>query len=144
MILTVNRKWKKEEYTIGNLMVDSLFFSNTLEDKVRYGEKVPGRTAIPAGKYKIRMDVVSPKYKNRAWAKPYGGIVPRLVDVPNFSGVLIHPLNTADETDGCIGVGVNREKGKILDSVKTYRTLMDFHLMPAYKRGEDIWIEIVD
>ena len=111
---------------------------------MRYGEKVPGCTAIPAGKYKIRMDVVSPKYKNRAWAKPYGGIVPRLVDVPNFSGVLIHPLNTADETDGCIGVGVNREKGKILDSVKTYRTLMDFHLMPAYKRGEDIWIEIVD
>ena len=60
MILTVNRKWKKEEYTIGNMMVDSLFFSNTLEDKVRNGEKVPGRTAIPAGKYKIRMDVVSP------------------------------------------------------------------------------------
>ena len=144
LVLTVNRKWKKEKYTIGNMMVDSLFFSNTLEDKVRYGEKVPGRTAIPAGKYKIRMDVISPKFKNRAWAKPYGGVVPRLVDVPYFSGVLIHPLNTADETDGCIGVGVNREKGKILDSVKTYRTLMDFYLMPAYKRGEDIWIEIKD
>ena len=115
MILTVNRKWKKEEYTIGNLMVDSLFFSNTLD-----------------------------KFKNRAWAKPYGGVVPRLVDVPRFEGVLIHPGNTAADTDGCILVGVNKAKGKVLDSVKTYRTLMDFHLMPAYKRGEDIWIEIKD
>ena len=144
LVLTVNRKWKKEEYTIGNMMVDSLFFSNTLEDKVRNGEKVQGRTAIPAGKYKIRMDVVSPKFKNRAWAKPYGGVVPRLVDVPRFEGVLIHPGNTAADTDGCILVGVNKAKGKVLDSQKTYRTLMDFHLMPAYKRGEDIWIEIIN
>lgn len=144
MNLTVNRKWKKEEYTIGNMMVDSLWFSNTLEDAVRTGAKIHGRTAIPAGKYKVRMDTVSPRFKNRAWAKPYGGIVPRLVDVPGFEGVLIHPLNTADETDGCIGVGLNKQKGKILDSVKTYRTLMDFHLIPAAKRGEEIWIEIIN
>ena len=144
MILTVVRKWKKEEYTIGNMMVDSLWFSNTLEDAVRTGAKIHGRTAIPVGKYKVRMDTVSLRFKNRAWAKPYGGVVPRLVDVPRFEGVLIHPGNTAADTDGCILVGVNKAKGKILDSVKTYRTLMDFHLMPAYKRGEDIWIEIKD
>ena len=144
MIIRVDRKWKKEEYTIGNMMVDSLWFSNTLEDAVRTGAKIHGRTAIPAGKYKVCMDTVSPRFKNRAWAKPYGGIVPRLVDVPGFEGILIHPLNTADETDGCIGVGLNKQKGKILDSVKTYRTLMDFHLIPAANRGEEIWIEIIN
>ena len=28
LVLTVNRKWKKEEYTIGQMMVDSLWLSN--------------------------------------------------------------------------------------------------------------------
>ena len=142
MILTDERRYKKASYTIGYLRIDGLNFSNTLEDTVRAGEKIPGRTAIPAGRYRVRMDTVSPKFKSRAWAKPYGGIVPRLENVPGFSGVLIHPGNTAADTDGCILVGQNRQKGKVLDSVATYRRLMDFYLLPAAKRGEEIWIEI--
>ena len=142
MLLKVDRKWKKEEYTIGNMMVDSLFFSNTLEDAVRTGAKIHSRTAIPAGKYKVRMDTVSPRFKNRAWAKPYGSIVPRLVDVPGFEGVLIHPLNTADETDGCIGPGHNTKVGQVTNSTQCYYRLMDEVFMPAYMAGQTVILDI--
>jgi hypothetical protein len=53
--------------------------------------KVPNETAIPAGAYNVTLNVVSPKFKDRAWAKPYGGKVPRILNVPGFEGVLIHP-----------------------------------------------------
>ena len=142
MILTVDRRWKKGEYTIGILYVDGVRFCNTLEDVVRTGAKVPGRTAIPAGTFRIRMDMVSPKFKNKTWAKPYKGKVPRLMDVPQFDGVLIHPGNTAADTEGCILVGLNKEKGKVLDSQKVFRQLMDEYLVPASQRGEDIWIDV--
>ena len=35
MQLTLERKWKKDTYTIGKLYVNGEFFSNTLEDKDR-------------------------------------------------------------------------------------------------------------
>lgn len=143
--LTVDRRWPKENYTIGILFIDSDRFCETLEDAVRpEGEKIPGKTAIPAGRYRVRMDIVSPRFKDRSWAKKYNGIVPRLEDVPDFTGVLFHPLNKPEETDGCIGVGNNRVKGMILDSVKRYYQLMDEYLMPAEKAGVEIWVNVVN
>jgi hypothetical protein len=41
--------------------------------------KVYGKTAIPSGIYQIDMDTISPKFKNRSWAKVCEGKVPRLV-----------------------------------------------------------------
>lgn len=35
MELLLERKWLKDKYTIGRLFVEGVFFSNTLEDKVR-------------------------------------------------------------------------------------------------------------
>ena len=75
MKLKLVRKWKKEGYTIGQLYVDGVFFSNTIEDKDRglnqnmTKEKIlfmkkPGITAIPTGTYEIVLNVQSPKYKN--------------------------------------------------------------------------------
>jgi hypothetical protein len=145
MELTVDRRWPKQDYTIGILYIDGDRFCETLEDTVRPdGEKIPGRTAIPAGRYRLRMDTVSPRFKNRSWAKRYNGIVPRLEGVPDFTGVLIHPLNKAEETDGCIGVGNNRVKGMILDSQKRYFQLMDEYLIPASNAGDEIWVNVVN
>ena len=69
--LLVDRKYKKETYTIGNLYVDGEWFCNTLEDKDRGLKssmsleeverlKVYAETAIPTGRYVVKMDVVSP------------------------------------------------------------------------------------
>jgi hypothetical protein len=53
--------------------------------------KVPNETAIPTGTYNVTLNVISPKFKDRTWAKPYGGKVPRILNVPGFNGVLLHP-----------------------------------------------------
>ncbi len=148
MNLKLERRWPRTDYTIGRLSVDGTYFCDTLEDIVRdlrVEQKVPGQTAIPAGTYRVAMDVVSPKYSNFGrypWAEPYGGRVPRLVGVPHFEGILIHPGNTPADTEGCILVGRNRLKGKVLASTVTFRRLMDEHLVPAWRRGEEIYITV--
>ena len=153
MRLTLRRIAKKETYTIGHLYVDGIYVCDTVEDKDRGLKshhpleqiskvKVYGETAIPMGTYVIDMDKVSPKFSSRSWAKPYGGKIPRLRSVPGFDGILIHPGNTAADCLGCILVGINDKVGRVSDSQRTFRRLMDDHLVPAYERGETITITI--
>ena len=108
MELLVKRVAKKNEYTIGRLYIDGNYTCDTLEDCDRgltqdmpleeiKSKKIYGKTAIPTGTYEIDMNTVSPKFKDRSWAKPYGGKIPRLVNVPGFDGILVHPLNNASE-----------------------------------------------
>ena len=142
MKIEVNRIYKGKDYTIGHLYVDGVFFCDTLEPTDRgltsamtpweiSCRKVKGRTAIPVGTYFVDMETVSPRFKSRKWAKPYGGRVPRLQGVRGFEGVLIHVGNTAGDTEGCILVGKNKVKGKVLDSTNTYIEL--FEKMDAAK-----------
>lgn len=123
MELLLKRTAKKQNYTIGDLYIDGQWFSNTLEDTDRgltqnmteeeiSKIKVYGSTAIPTGKYKIDMNTVSPKFKNRPWAKQWNGKLPRLKSVPGYEGVLIHVGNTQKDTLGCILVGENKIKGR--------------------------------
>ena len=153
MQLKLNRRYTAKTYTIGKLFVDGVAFCDTLEDTDRglhvgmtlkeiKANKVAGKTAIPKGIYTVNLRTVSPRFKARSWARPYGGIVPRLEAVPGFIGVLVHPGNSADSTDGCLLVGRNTVVGWLTDSVKTYLKLMNL-LMAARDRGEAVTIEIV-
>lgn len=153
MELRLDRKYKKQSYTIGNLYIDGEYFSNTLEDTDRgidssmspadiTRKKIYGKTAIPTGTYQIDMNTVSPKFKDRSWAKIYGGKIPRLLVVPGFDGVLIHPGNTASDTLGCILVGRNTIVGRVTDSTATFHNLMK-KLLDAKAKGESISIIIV-
>ena len=153
LFLLLKRIARKEKYTIGKLYVNGTYFFDTLEDKDRglsatfsldyiRERKVYGKTAIPTGTYRVNMNTVSPKYKERAWSKPFGGIVPRLVDVPGFDGVLIHVGNTADDTLGCILVGENKEVGKVLNSTACYKKLMPI-LLDSEKRKETIYLQVI-
>lgn len=153
MNLKTKRRYNCPKYCIGTMFVGILRFSDTLEDTDRgltqdmlLSEitklKKKGCTAIPKGTYEVDMNTISPKFKNRTWAKKYGGIVPRLVGVPGYSGVLIHPLNKPEETEGCIGVGENKVKGQIINSVDTYLRLMEQYLWPCRNRGERVFITI--
>lgn len=153
MELRLNRRYKGPKYTIGNLYIDDIYFCDTLEDIDRgitsstslediSRKKVYGQTAIPTGTYKVNLNVVSPKFKNRSWAKPYGGKVPRLMNVPGFEGVLIHPGNTDSDTSGCILVGKNTVVGKVMESTITFNGLMK-KLLEAKAKGESIQINIV-
>ena len=139
MKLELIRKYCGNGYTIGKLYVDGVPFCDTLEptdrgltssmtlDEIK-SIKVKGKTAIPTGIYHVDLNSVSPRFKARSWAKIYGGRVPRLQGVRCFDGVLIHPGNTADDTEGCILVGRNTEVGKLTDSKATYCKLMSMML----------------
>ena len=154
MKILIDRKWKKEEYTIGKLYVDGVFFSNTLEDKDRglmssmspeeiKKEKKSGETAIPTGTYKIRMDISSPRFSRSNWyiKNCNGARIPRLKDVPGYDGVLIHCGNTAKDTEGCILVGKNDVKGMVTKSKDYFLKLYNI-MYAAYKKGENIEITI--
>ena len=153
MKLVVERAWPKATYTIGRLFIDGERFYETLEDKDRMlfkddpislirRTKVYGETAIPRGTYEVSMDIVSPKYAAVTWYKNLcGGRMPRLMDVPGFEGVLIHPGNTAIDTLGCILVGRNTKKGQLTISRDTFKALYR-KMEAAWKRGEKITIEI--
>jgi hypothetical protein len=61
--------------------------------------------------------------------------------VKGYAGVLIHSGNTADDTEGCILVGENRERGKVLNSRDTLEHLLAF-LRAAQAEGEEIELTI--
>lgn len=140
MKLLLQRVAKKDTYTIGKLSIDGQYFCDTLEDKVRLKPgmslsemrrvKVQAETAIPAGKYQVVIDR----------SIRFGKRMPRLLCVPCFEGVRIYSGNTDEDTEGCILVGTNSEKGKVLRSREALDKLMKI-LEPACVVGKVV-IEI--
>lgn len=135
MKLTLKRRYFGEKYTIGSLHLDGTYFCDTLEDRVRNLEtevKVKHQTAIPAGRYSIIVNL-SPRFNRE---------LPRLLDVPQFEGILIHRGNADADTSGCILVGENKVKGKVVNSTG-YELSLTASIKSAIMRGEKVTIEIV-
>ena len=142
MILILDRKYKLPTYTIGKLYIDGEYFCDTLEDKDRgltdsmtVGEiskiKIKKETAIPTGTYKVTIT-----YSNR-----FKKNMPLINNVKGFEGIRIHSGNTNQDTEGCLLVGMNLERGKVLKSQETFRKLYKM-LSGAKLRGEYIQITI--
>lgn len=112
----------KGGYTVGRLYKSKggEYICDTLEDENRdsnkngvfdNGEKkVYGKTCIPYGEYKVKMDW-SPKFSPR-----YGHKIPFILNVHGFENVRIHRGNTPDDSLGCILVGYNTIKGGLTNS----------------------------
>lgn len=143
MRILLQRHALKAGYTIGRMEINGRYFCDTLEDTDRglresmtedeiAALKVKGATAIPIGTYRIDMQTRSPRF---------GRVLPRLISVKGYAGVLIHSGNTAADTEGCILVGENRERGKVLNSRATLERLLVF-LRAAQAEGEEIELTI--
>ena len=102
-----------------------------------------GRTAIPVGVYRLILGY-SPRFSPRPFYKGFGGLLPRLLHVNGFDGVLIHCGNTVVDTCGCILVGRRADSSTLVQSQKTYGRLMRQYWLPASKRNEPMYIEIVE
>lgn len=125
--------------TEGVLYVDDKFECYTLEDVDRNlengGVKVQDETAIPKGEYKVIVDM-STRFKRE---------MPRLLNVPGFTGIRIHSGNKSADTEGCIIVGsVNVSKtddwiGGPKDAYnKLFRKITD-----AINAGEAVTIQVM-
>lgn len=115
MELTLNRDVLMSEFTLGELSIDGKFFCYVVEDVVRSGAKVHGKTAIPYGRYKVILNM-SNRFKK---------IMPLLINVPQFEGVRIHAGNTALDTEGCLIVGMVRTENGVGMSRVAYTKLME-------------------
>jgi hypothetical protein len=134
MELLSQRIARRDTYTIGRLYIDGERFCDTIEDtdrglrqdlplSVNQAKKRRGVTAIPVGRYRVTLDVKSPKYSKKKQYDFTGGYLPRLVNVPAFDGILIHIGNTAADSEGCILVGRNTKVGMVLESTNTFKDL---------------------
>lgn len=152
MEITLYRTWKKDGYTIGRLFVNGKFLCNTLEDRDRnlyqgMSEeeirriKVYGETCVPYGRYRITLHRQSPKYAKKKAFQSINGYMPYLLNVPGFSGILIHPGNWPTDSAGCILPGENKVKGAVVNSTMWFWKLYD-KMKAADEAGEEIWITI--
>ena len=143
MRLLLDRKYKKETYSIGKLYINGHYFCDTLEDtdrglkqtmELKEIKKIKkyGETAIPTGSYYINISY-STKFKRQLIS---------VVDVKGFSGIRIHSGNTPADTLGCILVGNNKEKGKVLNSRYYYENLHRI-VKDALDRNEIVTLDII-
>jgi hypothetical protein len=126
MKLKVVRETKNDVCTIGSLFINDVFFCYTLEDKDRglkqsdsllfiQAKKIFGLTAIPSGFYKLTVNQ-SPKFKR---------MLPRILDIKGFDGVLLHRGNSANDSLGCILVGYKKGDNSIFESTKAETDLVN-------------------
>lgn len=112
--LRLIREVFKENFTLGQLSTPvGTFFS--CEDTFRevLGRavadwKIPGRTAIPMGNYRVIIN----------FSQRFQKHLPLLLDVPGFQGIRIHAGNTHEDTEGCILIGNGRDvkRGAVTNS----------------------------
>lgn len=141
--LRVDRFFIGTKYTVGHLYVDNMYFCDTLEDVVRDlnrdgdlddpgEEKIPLFTAIPFGRYRVIL-ARSPHFKRD---------LPRILDVHNFTDILIHAGNSIKDTAGCILVGENKIKGQVINS-RYWESQLVNRLRHYLRYDHDIWINIL-
>lgn len=147
MIIHIDRAWEKKGYTISRVFINGERFGDgkkwcsILEDEDRglnsempvkeiLKYKIYGSTAIPKGVYEVKM------YSSQKF-----GRVPILVNVPAYTGVLIHAGNTAKDTLGCLLPGVNDAVGRVSNS-RYWATKIKQMVDAAEKRGERVWIKV--
>ena len=153
MEITIKRIYFNEQSTIGALQVNGEYLMDTLEPKAinwQVEKKVMGETAIPEGRYRLRM----------RHSAHYRCDMPFLEDVPYFTGIMIHTGNTVKDTRGCILVGKNltpnlttnltpnltpspspKERGVLSDSRKNFLSLYG-RIERAIERGEEVWVTV--
>jgi len=137
--LVVMRRNLQPTYAEGELYLNNQFFAYTIEDQVRDSnkdgdldddgeQKVMHETAIPYGTYEVVLKM-SPSKKR---------ILPRLLNVKHFEGILIHKGNTKNDSSGCIIIGFKKGKaGEVLQSKNAEEALVKE--LVKYKK---IFIEI--
>ena len=142
MELRLERKYRSNNYCIDKLYINGKYFSDALEDPDRgltdsmnleeiKRIKVKGDTCIPYGTYNVTI-TYSPRFKKN---------LPLINNVKGFDGIRIHSGNTPQDTEGCLLLGFNKVKGRVVDSKVTVNKFIDI-VQEALNKGEKVTITI--
>ncbi len=141
MELTLLRTQKTQLSTISHLLIEDKHECFVIEDTDRGLKqsmsiddiekiKIFGKTAIPEGRYQVVI-AFSPRFKR---------LLPRLLNVPGFDGVLIHIGNYPRDTEGCLLPGTIPSKDCVLHSTTAFTNL--YKKLLKVSKDEEIWITI--
>lgn len=131
MEILLERKEFTEKSTIGDFIIDGEWFCYCLEDMVREpGVKVPGKTAIPEGRYRVVVDQ----------SARFGRAMPHILDVPGFDGIRVHAGNTDKDTEGCPLLGFDKGPDFVGRSRLAFNQFFDRLYMAL--RDEECWITV--
>lgn len=136
---------RENRRTRGSLFRDSALWMHILEDEVRRddpntpqdeGAKVKGRSAIPAGRYEVRL-TNSPKY---------GRIMPEVVGVPGYSGIRVHSGHDETHTEGCLltAGGFDAQGDIIGGTSKPNQQAFEAIVIPWLQAGHKIFLTITN
>jgi hypothetical protein len=143
MKLTLRRSRNTAPRTFGRLLAeDGRRLVYTLEDEVREIPGAPvadwklrGRTAIPAGTYRVTLED-SPRF---------GPQTLTVNDVPGFTHIRMHAGNDAEDTEGCILLGMEIDpRGIVGGTSRPAVILVKSVVLQAAKRGEEVRLQIVN
>jgi hypothetical protein len=101
--------------TIGNLYLDGEWLCDTLENP--YIDNKRSISCIPEGQYKVRL-----RTARESATKDYLHLL--VQGVPDRSLILFHSGNTAEDTRGCILVGIGTEQDFVKNSTLAMDLLM--------------------
>ena len=120
VILT--RNVEEVDFTMGEMRSkgDGLGLLYTIERPWRDNER--SISCIPAGTYWLAIT------RSRRFGRP----LPLVHDVAERSGIRIHPANYAHELEGCIALGLGRQRDSVMDSRVAVRQFIDWmHNQPV-------------
>jgi hypothetical protein len=139
-IKVIRPKIADTPYTISDLYVNNVFFSNVMEDRDRNlhqsnveevkAKKVKHETAIPYGRYEVVM----------SFSERFKMLLPLLTNVPGYEGIRIHAGNTEADSSGCLLPG-QKSGNKVINSRSTTSKLIKI-IQDALKK-EKVFISIV-
>lgn len=130
-LIKLQRTHELNNATLGELFYQDEHIAYTLEDKVR-PVKIKHETAIPAGTYQV---IINP-------SKRFKRMMPRLLNVPGFEGILIHKGNTTASTSGCVIVGQSIAEDRIVNPIPAFEKV--FTLIYRLTKIGKVFIEIKD
>lgn len=145
-VVRMSRVYNNSHYCIAHLFdgKNGEYICDAIEDTVRDSnhngvfdggeQKVHAETAIPCGRYYVTFR----KTGLAIGEKAKHGIIPYLHNVPHFTHIRIHNGLTEKNSEGCIILGQNKEKGKVLNSESV---CLDFYQRMKYR---PFWLEITD
>lgn len=151
-MIEVIRVFNCDRYCISHIYIDGSYVCDGIEDTDRMlddtmteeyiiSKKVKKKTAIPIGTYEMTIDIISPKFQQKEYYKKFcNGKLPRLKGVKGFLGILWHRGIDENSTAGCLILGYNKVKGKVINSQEAFEKV--YHKLDIMNRiGQKIWVK---